>query len=104
MREALLAEGLPLGPSETQIVPVMVGDPGATLDLCQLALERGVFAQGIRPPTVPEGTSRLRLTAMATHRGAELVAAAKLIADAARKVGVLSGPAPEQPVLLEQAA
>jgi glycine C-acetyltransferase/8-amino-7-oxononanoate synthase len=104
MREALVAEGLPLGPSETQILPVMVGDPGATLDLCELALRRGVFAQGIRPPTVPEGTSRLRLTTMATHRGAELVAAAKLIGDAARKIGVLSGPAPEQPVLLEQAA
>jgi glycine C-acetyltransferase/8-amino-7-oxononanoate synthase len=104
MREALLAEGLPLGPSETQILPVMVGDPGATLDLCELALQRGVFAQGIRPPTVPEGTSRLRLTTMATHRSAELVGAAKLIADAARKVGVLSGPAPEQPLLLEEAA
>jgi 8-amino-7-oxononanoate synthase len=104
MREALLAEGLPLGPSETQILPVMVGDPGATLDLCELALEGGVFAQGIRPPTVPEGTSRLRLTTMATHRGAELVGAAKLIADAARKVGVHSAPAPEQPVLLEEAA
>jgi 7-keto-8-aminopelargonate synthetase-like enzyme len=103
MREALLAEGLPLGPSETQILPVMVGDPAATLDLCELALEGGVFAQGIRPPTVPEGTSRLRLTTMATHRGAELVGAAKLIADAARRVGVLSGAAP-QPVLLEAAA
>jgi 8-amino-7-oxononanoate synthase len=95
MREALQAEGLPLTPSETQIAPVMVGDPGLTLQLCELALERGVFAQGIRPPTVPEGTSRLRLTAMASHRSAELVRAAKVLGDAAREIGLLTGPAPD---------
>jgi len=95
MRDALLTEGLPLGPSETQIVPVMVGDPEATVQLSERALERGIFAQGIRPPTVPEGTSRLRLATMATHRGAELVRAAKVLGDAARETGVLSGPAPD---------
>ena len=95
MREALLAEGLPLAPSETQIVPVMVGDPEVTVQLSELALERGVFAQGIRPPTVPEGTSRLRLATMATHRGSELVRAAKVLGDAAREIGLLTGPAPE---------
>ncbi|MDP9277416.1 MAG: aminotransferase class I/II-fold pyridoxal phosphate-dependent enzyme, partial [Actinomycetota bacterium] len=94
MREALLAEGLPLAPSETQIVPVMVGDPELTVQLSELALERGVFAQGIRPPTVPEGTSRLRLATMATHRGSELVRAAKVLGDAAREIGLLTGPAP----------
>jgi hypothetical protein len=55
-----------------------------------------VFAQGIRPPTVPEGTSRLRLTTMATHRGAELVRAAKVLGDAAREIGLLSGPVPDR--------
>jgi 8-amino-7-oxononanoate synthase len=99
MRDALLTEGLPLAASQTQIVPVIVGDPEATLQLCELALERGVFAQGIRPPTVPEGTSRLRLTVMATHRGAELRRAAKVLGNAARQIGLLSGPAPD---LLEE--
>ena len=37
------------------------------MELCERLLERGVFAQGIRPPTVPEGSSRLRFTVMATH-------------------------------------
>jgi 8-amino-7-oxononanoate synthase len=95
LREALAAEGLPLGESETQILPVMVGDPMTTLELCERTLEQGVFAQGIRPPTVPEGTSRLRLATMATHRGAELVRAAKVIGNAARESGLLTGPAPE---------
>jgi 8-amino-7-oxononanoate synthase len=96
MREALEAEGLPLGSSETQILPVVVGDPEATLRISELALERGVFAQGIRPPTVPEGTSRLRLATMATHRGPELARAAQVLGDAAREVGLLpeAEPAP----------
>jgi glycine C-acetyltransferase len=93
MREALRAEGLPLADSETQILPVMVGDPELTVRLCERALERGVFAQGIRPPTVPEGTSRLRLTTMATHRTAELLRAAKVIGNVAHELGLLDEPA-----------
>jgi 7-keto-8-aminopelargonate synthetase-like enzyme len=61
--------------------------------LCEQALERGVFAQGIRPPTVPAGSSRLRLTVMATHDAAELTAAAKAIGAAARAVGLAPVPA-----------
>jgi 8-amino-7-oxononanoate synthase len=96
MRDALIAEGLPLGESETQIVPVIVGEPETTVELCEKALERGVFAQGIRPPTVPEGTSRLRLATMATQRSAELVRAAKVLGNAAREIGLLTGPAPDR--------
>jgi 8-amino-7-oxononanoate synthase len=88
MREALAAEGLSVGASETQVIPVIVGDAEAAMRLCDKALERGVFAQGIRPPTVAEGSSRLRLTVMATHRRGELLHAAKLIAAAARELGL----------------
>jgi 8-amino-7-oxononanoate synthase len=49
------------------IVPIFVGDADLTMRLSRALLERGVFIQGIRPPTVPQGTSRLRLTVMATH-------------------------------------
>ena len=67
LREAIEAEGLPVGRSESQIVPVEVGDSAQAMRLSEALLEHGVFAQGIRPPTVPEGTARLRFTAMATH-------------------------------------
>jgi glycine C-acetyltransferase/8-amino-7-oxononanoate synthase len=80
LREALSAEGLETGDSETQIVPLIVGDASAAMQACEKALKKGVFAQAIRPPTVPDGTSRLRLAVMASHTGAELKQAAKALA------------------------
>src|SRR6266480_3652307 len=79
LREALAAEGLDPGDSETQIVPLVVGDPAQAVKSCEQALQRGVFAQAIRPPTVPEGTCRLRLAVMASHRAAELRQAARVL-------------------------
>jgi glycine C-acetyltransferase/8-amino-7-oxononanoate synthase len=93
LREALAAEGLEVGRSQTQIVPIEVGDAERTMELCERALARGVFAQGIRPPTVPEGSSRLRFTVMASHREGELRRAAKLVGAAAREMGIASRPA-----------
>jgi 7-keto-8-aminopelargonate synthetase-like enzyme len=48
---------------------------------CEGLLERGFYAQGIRHPSVPAGTSRLRLTPMATHREAEIDALADAVAE-----------------------
>jgi 8-amino-7-oxononanoate synthase len=88
LRGALAEEGFPVAPGEMPIVPVIVGEERDTMRLCQAALERGVFAQGIRPPTVPAGTSRLRLAAMATHTPTELRQAARTLGEAARAVGL----------------
>ncbi len=88
LRGALAAEGFPVTESPMQIVPLVIGDERQTMDACRGALERGVFAQGIRPPTVPAGTGRLRLTVMASHTSSELALAASKIADAVREAGV----------------
>jgi 8-amino-7-oxononanoate synthase len=90
LRRGLREEGFDLGPSETQIVPLVVGEAELAVALCEGALERGVFAQAIRPPTVPPGTSRLRMTTMATHRVKDLRRAAREIGAAARELGILS--------------
>jgi 8-amino-7-oxononanoate synthase len=88
LREGLQAEGLePIG-SETQIVPLVIGEADAAMALCERLLADGVFAQAIRPPTVPPGTCRLRLTTMATHRIAQLHHAARLIGRAVRELGL----------------
>jgi glycine C-acetyltransferase/8-amino-7-oxononanoate synthase len=89
LREALAQEGFALGEEDrTPIVPLVLGDASATMRACELALERGVFAQGIRPPTVPVGSSRLRLAVMATHGKAELRDAARTLAQAVRGAGM----------------
>jgi 8-amino-7-oxononanoate synthase len=75
----LLRTELGLAPDPMPIVPLLIGDPAAAMDACRAALERGVFAQAIRPPTVPEGTSRLRLVAMATHAEDDLRRAAAVL-------------------------
>jgi 8-amino-7-oxononanoate synthase len=80
LRDALAAEGLPVPPSSTQIVPLIVGDAGDAVRASERALERGVFAQAIRPPTVPAGTSRLRLALMASHTKSELREAGRVLA------------------------
>jgi len=75
----LLAEGVDLLASTTQIVPVLTVDPKPTMQAAEVLLERGIFLQGIRPPTVPEGKCRLRATLMADHHPAELAQAAETI-------------------------
>jgi glycine C-acetyltransferase/8-amino-7-oxononanoate synthase len=90
LRGALSEEGLSVGASASQVVPIEVGAAETTMELCERALQRGVFAQGIRPPTVPEGSSRLRFTAMATHRPEELVGAAREVGAAASELGLVA--------------
>ncbi|HWX96827.1 MAG TPA: 8-amino-7-oxononanoate synthase [Solirubrobacteraceae bacterium] len=99
LRRALAEEGFPVAEVEMQIVPLIVGQEREAMSLCQKALERGVFAQGIRPPTVAPGTSRLRLTAMASHTPSELRSAARVFGEAARSLGL--DPADMGPPLVE---
>jgi 5-aminolevulinate synthase len=67
-RARLSAAGLPLMPSETQIIPILVGDPEACKAASDHLLERhSVYIQPINYPTVPRGTERLRITATPFH-------------------------------------
>jgi 8-amino-7-oxononanoate synthase len=84
LREALAEEGLPVPEGTTQILPVVVGDAAEAVLASERALERGIFAQAIRPPTVPAGSSRLRLTVMASHTKSELREAARVLGTCVR--------------------
>jgi 8-amino-7-oxononanoate synthase len=74
-REAGIPE--PVSP----IVPVVLGDARAALEASQLLEEHGFLVAAIRPPTVPEGTARLRLTFTAQHPEAEIARLAKVVRD-----------------------
>ncbi|MEA2426115.1 MAG: 8-amino-7-oxononanoate synthase [Thermoleophilaceae bacterium] len=86
MREALAGHGMATGDSSTQVLPIVVGVADDAVRVCERALEKGIFAQAIRPPTVPEGSSRLRLAVMASHTRAELQEAAGTLAAAVRSI------------------
>jgi glycine C-acetyltransferase len=81
----LKALGYSIANSRSQIIPLMVGDADECMRLSEQLLERGIFAQGIRPPTVPPGTSRLRITVMATHTGEHLQRALGALGDVAKE-------------------
>jgi 8-amino-7-oxononanoate synthase len=82
LRQSLDESGLPVPGGDTPIVPLIVGDAADAVRASERSLERGVFAQAIRPPTVPAGTSRLRLAVMASHTKSELREAAAVLAAA----------------------
>ncbi|WP_243688451.1 8-amino-7-oxononanoate synthase [Geotalea toluenoxydans] len=77
--------------SETQIVPVFVGGAEETMEFSRKLLDQGIFVQGIRPPTVPVGSCRLRCTLMATHSQADVDRAVAAIAQVGRQLGVIRG-------------
>ena len=73
--------GMDLLGSTTQIVPILTRDPDPTMQMTERLLERGVFLQGVRPPTVGTGLCRLRATVMASHSAVELTDAVSKILD-----------------------
>ena len=66
-RQGTAALGWQLGASDTPIQPLLVGESSAALQLAARLRDRGVWVSAIRPPTVPAGTARLRITLSAAH-------------------------------------
>jgi 8-amino-7-oxononanoate synthase len=72
VRHRLRSAGFNTGESTSQIVPVIIGDAAETLALSHRLEEQGVLAAAIRPPSVPPGSSRLRLALRASHDAADV--------------------------------
>lgn len=72
LRDGLNSLGFETLASETAIMPVLTKEPALTMEFSRRLFEQGVFVRGIRPPTVPQGMSRLRVTVMATHEKEDL--------------------------------
>jgi 8-amino-7-oxononanoate synthase len=73
VRAGLNARGIEtLGEQDSHIVPIVVGDAARTMAVGAALAERGFLVGAVRPPTVPEGTSRLRLTVSAAHTNEQI--------------------------------
>jgi len=77
----------PIGLHGTPIIPVMVGGANEAMNWVKALVEQSVYVAGIRPPTVPEGGSRLRLTLSAAHCFDDL----EVLLNAAERVGLSQG-------------
>ena len=77
MRKLLIEEGFVVISGVTPIVPVLTGSTHKTMQFMEALKDAGIMVSGIRPPTVPEGTSRLRVTVTAAHTAEEIEFAAR---------------------------
>ena len=72
MRSRLAQHGLGCSQGQTSIFPVLLGSEERALEVSQRLLDRGFLVAAIRPPSVPQGTSRLRITVTASHSAAQI--------------------------------
>lgn len=83
LRRGLQDIGFDTGASQTPIIPVITQEEKLTMEFSRQLFDAGIFVQGIRPPSVPRGGARLRITVMATHQKIELEKAIAVF----RKIG-----------------
>jgi 8-amino-7-oxononanoate synthase len=91
LRDALAREGFDVSGACTHVVTVLVGSSVTALGIVDAALGDGVLVEAIVPPLVPEGGSRLRVSAIASHTREELREAARVLARAAVRRGFRPG-------------
>jgi 7-keto-8-aminopelargonate synthetase-like enzyme len=72
LRNELRAMGYDCGDSASPIIPVILGESSAALRASEFLKQRGIFVPAIRPPTVPPGSARLRISLMATHEDGQI--------------------------------
>lgn len=81
--------GLKLPANESHIIPILVGENDKALLFSRLVVEKGLLIKAIRPPTVPSGTARVRLSITLSMSDESLKRAAQLIVTSAKEAGVL---------------
>ena len=89
MRGSLIQAGFDLKESAGPIIPIVVGEDAKTIKMQEILMEKGLFLQAIRPPTVPEGTSRLRLTVVRGFARDEMNYAIETLVQAGKTMGLI---------------
>ena len=91
MKQELETRGFDFLNSSTPIFPVVLREELTTMKVCENLLERGFYIQGIRPPSVPVGSSRLRITVGSQHQEEEIKQLGFHLESAVRQVGIPRG-------------
>jgi 8-amino-7-oxononanoate synthase len=89
MMDAFTSLGFDIGPTETPIVPILIGPMEMTFRFWRDLFDAGVFTNPVVPPAVPEGSCRLRTSFMATHTDGQLDFVLEAIERVGRKYGIL---------------
>lgn len=89
LKEGLQDMGFHIIPSQSAIISILTYEVNTTMKFSQKLRERGIFALGIRPPTVQEGKSRLRLTTTSGHQKDELKYALKIFKEVGKKLKII---------------
>lgn len=89
MRTALSEAGLIVGGTVTPILPIVVGEAAIAVEMAQQLKAHGLIVSAIRPPTVPPGASRLRLTLSAAHERPDLERAVKIITKISKELKLI---------------
>ena len=91
MRERLDDAGFDTGPSETPIIPAVVGEDMAAFTMCRRLIDEGVFVNPVVSPAVEQGNALIRLSLMATHTEDEIHQAMDIMAKVGRELGIIPG-------------
>jgi 8-amino-7-oxononanoate synthase len=90
LRAQLRGHGVDIPEDRSQIIPIPVGSNAAAMALSRALYDQGILVAGVRPPTVPEGTARLRISVTLAHDEADLMRLAGTLADALANAGIPS--------------
>ncbi|MDS9473182.1 8-amino-7-oxononanoate synthase [Sporosarcina pasteurii] len=85
----LARQGFTISPSNTPIISLLIGDANQAVEFSEQLMEEGIYIPAIRPPTVPQGSSRLRITVMATHTEEQLRMVVDHVSEIGRRMGVI---------------
>jgi len=81
LKEKLESLSLKVIPSESPIIPILIGDAKKAVDVSKFLYKKGILIPAIRPPTVPARSSRLRMTVMSTHTKKDLERLLEVLSD-----------------------
>ena len=75
--------------SQTQIIPILIGDTNLTMKFAKSLFIKGIYAPGVRPPTVPDNTSRIRVSLMASHTDMQINKALTVLENEGKKLSII---------------